>query len=112
MARRPALQGCRLNAPLYVAGIIKDIEAEIVGRAILLFEIPLDTVLYDATNFFTFIASTNTKPILAARGHNKQKRDDLRQIGVALLCSRLSGIPLWHQVYGGQIQGKRTSEIS
>jgi len=39
----------------------------------------------------------------AARGHQKQKRDDLRQVGVALLCSRRDGLPLWHQTYGGQV---------
>jgi len=64
-------------------------------------ELPLDTLLFDATNFFTFIASTNEHCTLPARGHNKQKRDDLRQVGVALLCSRQTGLPLFHQTYGG-----------
>jgi transposase len=40
---------------------------------------------------------------LPARGHNKQKRDDLRQVGVAVLCSRVGGIPLWHQTYEGRL---------
>ena len=83
--------------------LIPAIERELVERALARFELPLDTLLYDATNFFTFIASTNTKPKLPARGHQKQKRDDLRQVGVALLCSRRDGIPLWHQTYGGQV---------
>ncbi len=83
--------------------IIPLIEGEIVERALARFALPLDTLLYDATNFFTFIASTNTRPKLPARGHQKQKRHDLRQVGVALLCSRRDGIPLWHQTYGGQI---------
>lgn len=79
------------------------IEREIVGRVVERFAIPLDTLLYDATNFFTFIASTNARAELPARGHNKQKRHDLRQVGVALLCTRQEGIPLWHEVYGGQV---------
>ena len=83
--------------------LIAPIECEIVGRALTGFTPPLNTLLYDATNFFTFIASTNTKPKLPARGHQKQKRNDLRQIGVALLCSRRDGIPLWHVTYGGQV---------
>ena len=58
---------------------IKAIESEIVGTALERFQLPLDLLLYDATNFFTFIASTNQRASLAARGHNKQKRDDLRQ---------------------------------
>lgn len=83
--------------------IIPAIESELVGRAIAGFGLTLDTILFDATNFFTFIASTNTRPKLAVRGHQKQKRDDLRQVGVALMCSRDEGIPLWHCTYGGQI---------
>ena len=82
---------------------IAPIEKELLERVLGRFELPLDTLLYDATNFFTFIASTNSRPKLPARGHNKQKRHDLRQLGVALLCTRQDQIPLWHQLYGGQI---------
>ncbi len=82
---------------------IAPIEQEIVGRAIEQFGLTLDTLLFDATNFFTFIASTNTRPKLPARGKQKQKRNDLRQVGVALLCSRQHGIPLWHCTYGGNV---------
>lgn len=82
---------------------IAPIEREIVGRVLERFEVPLETLLYDATNFFTFIASTNEHATLPARGHNKQKRHDLRQVGVALLCTRKDSLPLWHEVYGGQI---------
>jgi transposase len=82
---------------------IAPIEEELLHRALERFEIPVDTLLYDATNFFTYIASTNARPELPARGHNKQKRHDLRQLGVALLCTRQDQIPLWHQLYGGQI---------
>lgn len=78
-------------------------EREIVGQVLQRFALPLETLLFDATNFFTFIASTNAPATLPARGHNKQKRDDLRQVGIALLCSRESGLPLWHQTYGGQV---------
>jgi transposase len=82
---------------------IAPIEGEIVSRVLARLTLPVDTLLFDATNFFTFIASTNSRPKLPARGHNKQKRDDLRQVGIALLCSREGGIPLLHQTYGGQV---------
>lgn len=82
---------------------VASVEREVVARALERFEPTSGTMLYDATNFFTFIASTNKRPELPARGHNKQKRDDLRQVGVALLASRSHGIPLWHQTYGGQV---------
>jgi transposase len=87
--------------------LLPAIEREIVARAIERFGLPLDTILYDATNFFTFIASTNDHCKLPARGRNKQKRHDLRQLGVALLCTRRDGIPLVHQMYGGNVPDAR-----
>ena len=82
---------------------VAPIEKELLGRVLDRFQLPVDTLLYDATNFFTFIASTNMRPKLPARGHNKQKRHDLRQLGLALLCTQQDQIPLWHQLYGGQV---------
>ena len=63
--------------------------------------IQLDTLFYDATNFFTYIASTNTRPKLPQRGHSKQKRADLRLFSLALLVSREGQIPLCSYVYEG-----------
>jgi transposase len=81
------------------------IETALVARVLAHFTLPVNTVLYDATNFFTFLATTNARATLPARGHNKQKRHDLRQVGVALCCTRgrvgEPAIPLFHQVYGG-----------
>lgn len=88
--------------------ILASIEREIVDRAIERFGLELDTLLYDPTNFFTFIASTNTRCKLPARGHNKQKRHDLRQLGVALLCTRGEGIPIMHRMYGGNVTDVRS----
>src|SRR3984893_2920861 len=35
---------------------------------------------YDTTNFYTYVASTNTRNELPQRGHNKQGRHNLRQV--------------------------------
>jgi len=83
--------------------LIESIERELIADAVKCFQIPLDTLLFDATNFFTFIASSNGRCELPARGKQKQKRNDLRQVGVALMCSRQHGIPLWHRTYGGNV---------
>jgi transposase len=83
--------------------IIEPIERDLVSDIITRFLIALDMLLFDATNFFTFIASTNRRCKLAARGKQKQKRNDLRQVSVAVLCSRLHNIPLWHRTYGGNV---------
>jgi transposase len=63
--------------------------------------ITLDTLLLDATNFFTVIDSTNPHSLLAQRGKNKQGRNNLRQIGVLLVVSRREVIPLFHDSYRG-----------
>jgi len=83
--------------------LVEPIERDLIADVVQRFQIPLDTLLFDATNFFTFIASSNDHCQLPARGKQKQKRNDLRQVGVALLCSRLHGIPLWHRTYGGNV---------
>lgn len=55
----------------------------------------------DYTNYFTYIATGNEKSELAQRGHNKQKRHDLRQCSLALVTSKETGIPLFSHVYEG-----------
>jgi transposase len=80
---------------------LRAIEDELTQVVVEKLQIKLDTLFYDATNFFTYIASTNDKPKLAQRGHSKQKRSDLRLFSLALLVSRESQIPLCSQVYEG-----------
>lgn len=81
--------------------VLPQIEQQLADKAIELAKVPLDLLMYDTTNFFTFIASTNTRPKLPQRGWSKQKRHDLRQVGLALLVSRAGQLPLWHHVYQG-----------
>lgn len=80
---------------------IPKIEEEIVQRVIKNEGILLDTLLLDATNFFTFIDTANTRCLLPQRGKNKQGRKNLRQVGVLLVVSRKDIIPLFHETYTG-----------
>ena len=58
-------------------------------------------VALDMTNFATFIATANGKAPIAQRGKAKQKRSDLRLIGLGLVVTRDGGIPLtWHAYPG------------
>jgi len=59
-------------------------------------------LVYDGTNFFTYI-NTRTSAELPQRGHNKQKRGDLRQVSLGLLVSTDFHIPLLHWVYAGNV---------
>jgi transposase len=77
------------------------IENELTATVVRELGIKLDTLFYDTTNFFTYIASTNTRPKLPQRGKSKQQRGDLRLFSLALLVSRDGQIPLCSQVYEG-----------
>ena len=58
---------------------------------------------YDTTNFHTWVATTNTRNQLAQRGCNKQKRHDLRQIGLSYALDGEHGLGLCHHVYPGNV---------
>jgi len=82
---------------------IARIEEQLVSRILQQFGVDSELLLYDTTNFFTFIATSNDRANLPQRGHSKAKRHDLRQIGLALLVTRDFQVPLLHQVYEGNI---------
>ena len=60
----------------------------------------------DYTNYFTFIDSNNGRCIICKRGHNKQKRDDLRQFSLAVLTSAELLIPIVWDLYEGNRNDK------
>src|ERR1700685_1660616 len=58
---------------------------------------------YDTTNFYTYVASTNQRNELAQRGHNKQGRHNLRQVGLSYVLDGEHGLSLCHHVYAGNV---------
>jgi len=58
---------------------------------------------YDSTNFYTFVASTNGRNTIAQRGHNRQGRHNLRQIGLSYVLDGIHGLSLFHHVYPGNV---------
>lgn len=69
-------------------------EKELVSRRLL---------AYDTTNFYTYVASTNMRNRLAQRGHNKQDRHNLRQVGLSYVLDGENGLSLCHHVYPGNV---------
>ena len=55
----------------------------------------------DMTNFATYIDSTNERAPIAQRGKAKQKRTDLRLVGLGLVVTRDGGIPIVSHAYAG-----------
>jgi len=81
---------------------IEAIEEELWKVVAKKFDLCADVILYDATNFYTFMDECTAANIPQRCGSNKQKRFDKRQIGLALGVLRQWGIPIFHQIYGGQ----------
>lgn len=82
---------------------IERVEEELVRRVRGSFGLDVRVLLYDTTNFFTFLATSNDRARLPARGNSKAKRHDLRQVGLALMVTREDQIPVLHHVYEGSI---------
>ena len=80
----------------------KDVTQKLIAKGLLSSKL----LFYDLTNFFTYIATTNQKSKLAQRGRNKQKRNDLRQFGLAQVATREFLIPVLSQVYQGKKSDK------
>lgn len=91
----------------YPEDAISSAEQEILTRLLEVYKIKTDTLFYDTTNFFTYIDTTNMHCDIAQRGKNKQKRNDLRQVGLAMVVSKEDYIPLLHHSYRGNIQDCR-----
>ena len=88
--------------------LLGDIEQAIVREVIGIEQLQPRALAYDTTNFYTHIASTNTRPELPQRGHNKQGRHDLRQLGLALVVDQDTQLPLAHVLYEGARSDMRT----
>jgi transposase len=102
-AERKALSSQRFWDAMHVISdeVIAKAETEIVGRCIERYEIELRPLIYDTTNFATFIDSANARNTIAQRGHPKGGRRDLRLVGLALCVALDGNIPLCHQTYEG-----------
>jgi transposase len=80
---------------------IERIEADLTLRLVHEFNLDLRRLLFDATNFFTFIDTFNDRSTLAQRGKSKEGRAALRLVGLALLVTADFHVPLLHHTYPG-----------
>ncbi|MGH3504385.1 MAG: IS1634 family transposase, partial [Nocardioidaceae bacterium] len=80
---------------------LEPISQQVALRLIEASGVDVSSVALDMTNFATFIATGNGKAPIARRGKAKQKRADLRLVGLGLVVTRDGGIPLsWHAYPG------------
>lgn len=88
------------NMQLLTESKISAISDLLAQRLIETFQLDLTSLMFDCTNFDTFIDTENSSQ-LAQRGHAKSKRSDLRIVGLALLVSIDFHVPLFWKVYPG-----------
>lgn len=81
--------------------IIATIESNIHQRLISEFNVKMDQLFYDPTNFFTFINPKDQT--LPRHGKSKESRNTLNLVSLSLFCSQDGGIPIMHQTYAGNI---------
>jgi transposase len=80
---------------------LEEISHRIALRVVEVSGADCSSVALDMTNFATFIDTGNEKAPVAQRGKAKQKRSDLRLVGLGLVVTRDGGIPLtWHAYPG------------
>jgi len=77
------------------------IEQKLAAAACARFGLDTSSVALDMTNFATFIDTANGKAPIAQRGKAKQKRSDLRLVGLGLVVTRDGGVPLLSHAYPG-----------
>ena len=65
------------------------------------FGLELSGMALDMTNFATYIDTGNDRAGIAQRGHAKQKRTDLRLVGLGMVVTRDGGVPLVGHAYPG-----------
>jgi transposase len=76
-------------------------ERAIAARMVEVFDLDLAGLVLDMTNFATFVDSANQRNSIVQRGHAKQKRLDLRLVGVGLVVTSDGGVPICSHAYQG-----------
>ena len=80
---------------------LADVEHRLALAMIETFGLDISALALDMTNFATYIDTGNSKAPIAQRGKAKQKRADLRLIGLGLVVTRDGGVPLVAHAYPG-----------
>jgi transposase len=93
-------QGFWNNMSLLDETKIQEIEDNITHAVVQKYDIPTECLLFDNTNFFTYI-DTNTPASLPKRGKSKEHRSDLKIVGLSMMVSPDHSIPLFHETYPG-----------
>jgi transposase len=81
--------------------VLAEIHRLVVSTMIGEYGIETDGLVLDMTNVATYIDSANERNTIAKRGHAKQKRHDLRIVGLSLIVTRDGAVPVASHSYPG-----------
>lgn len=88
------------NMGLIDDNAIQKFEDAFVRQIVESYNLSTSCLIYDATNFYTYIDTSNNSK-LAKRGHSKEKRNDLKIIGLSMMISPDHNVPLFYEIYPG-----------
>ena len=83
--------------------VLENIEECINKKLIDVFNVSMNTLFYDPTNFFTYI-NPKEGVELPRHGHSKENRFTLNLVGLTLFCTKDGGLPVLHDIYPGNVQ--------
>jgi len=86
---------------------IHDIEMMLYSKLIDLYNIKIDTLIYDTTNFFHYISGNNERTIIPQTGNSKDGKNSNRLSGLLLAIDKEFGIPLFHALYQGNMHDSK-----
>jgi len=84
---------------------LEEISRKIAAKIVQSAGVDVSSVALDMTSFATFIGTGNGEAPVAQRGKARQKRSDLRLVGLGLVVTRDGGIPLTWHAYPGDRPG-------
>ena len=80
---------------------LEEIHRRVVAAMLESYDIDVSGLVLDMTNVVTYVDSANDRNTIARRGHSKQKRHDLRIVGLSLIVTRDGAIPVASHAYSG-----------
>ena len=81
--------------------MLEEIHRSVVATMVAQYALQTSALVLDMTNVATYVDSANERNTIAKRGHSKQKRHDLRIVGLSLIVTRDGAVPVASHAYPG-----------
>ena len=92
--------------PEVIPPVIRNIENDVWEQLLIRYQIYLDPILYDTTNFYSFL-DPQTKSQLTRFAKSKDGKQGRRCVGLGLGLTSLDGFPFFHLVYSANKHDSR-----